>query len=142
MAISSHQQTANKNLHLTVRRYASREIKSMKSTSSSEIKSNMFAVNIFSSLVKLTICGTLIYFFEYGFYIVIGYILFSIEKISSLVYLNANEANEHLNNVNNNSEKSIELRHRLTEMEEKNSDLELRVIELEIKSEASDEEGF
>lgn len=50
--------------------------------------------------LKIVVAVPLIYFFDYGIYIVIGYLLYSLESNSSRAYINSEEANLHLNTFN------------------------------------------
>lgn len=61
-------------------------------------KSKNFSVSLWVT-VKLVISCFLMYYFEYGIYIVIGYILFSIENTGFYHILNNKEADIHFNSL-------------------------------------------
>ncbi len=55
--------------------------------------------------LKLFIAYILIENVDFGLYIVLGYILFSLERQSSMQFINANEANYHFAAINNKLDK-------------------------------------
>jgi len=56
-------------------------------------------ISIALTLIKVAVAIALIEYVEYGLYIVLGYLLYVIEDLSGLAFINRNEANLELNNL-------------------------------------------
>ena len=69
---------------------------------------------------------------DYGIYIVIGYVLYSLESNSGLLFINSQETTENLNEVHrlNNTE--------ISELKKKMEDIEFRLSESEDRLEDND----
>ena len=74
-----------------------------------EFRKNRNMFNIIFSAGKLLIAYALITYIEYGIFIVLGYIFYTIENTVSLQHLNIQKTNIHISN----------LKHKLNELENK-----------------------
>ncbi|MGD9808125.1 MAG: hypothetical protein AB7E76_09345 [Deferribacterales bacterium] len=93
--------------------------------------SKYFSIISFTA-IKLIIAILMIIYFEYGLYVVIGYLIFSIESNSFQNHLNTLEANFHFNKVYQNISNKNTF-DEATTLEEKINELEERIIELELE---------
>ncbi|MCP5170304.1 MAG: hypothetical protein H6999_11200 [Hahellaceae bacterium] len=85
------------------------------------------------ALTKLAVAFLIIKYVDFGIYIVIGYMLFSLESISSLQYLNAHESNLQFSRLQNNV--ATNMAAEIAELKNQVAELELRIVEAEIKIE-------
>jgi len=94
-------------------------------------------IMVFSSLIwaaiKLVVAYFLITEFDEGIFIVLGYILYSLESNSGLIYVNSQEITENLKSIPTVNPLDI------PEIKQKIDDLEFRVLELEIRTEENEE---
>lgn len=82
--------------------------------------------------VKLLIAYALIENFEFGLYIVIGYILFSLENISGLLFINSQESNHHFLTLYNKLDKNCHNENQeLNDIQSKIDEIELRMDDIE-----------
>ncbi|QYK06382.1 hypothetical protein [Shewanella zhangzhouensis] len=97
------------------------------------VRNNRVLLSIMWATIKLVLAFLIIKHFDYGLYVVLGYIFFSIESISSLQYLNAQEANLLFSNLH--SSESTNIGMEVGELRKNIAELELRLAEAEIKIE-------
>ena len=94
-------------------------------------------IMVFSSLlwaaIKLVVAYFLITEFDEGIFVVLGYILYSLESNSSLIYVNSQEVTEKLTSIPAVNPLDI------PEVKQKIDDLEFRMLELEIRTEEKEE---
>ena len=82
--------------------------------------------------IKLYVAYILIENLEYGLYIVIGYILFSLENISGLLLINSQESNHHFSTLYNKLDKKTPNENQeLNELQSKIDEIELRLNDVE-----------
>ena len=93
-------------------------------------ESRKFAVLLFTFIKAVIACG-LVYYFEYGLYVVIAYLIYSLESISSFQNLNREEANELFAKLDNGTEIQ-DLKREIEALKEKLSDCEDRLLDVEL----------
>ena len=96
-------------------------------------RKNIWRLNSFLwSGIKLLLASVLMTQLDYGIYIVLGYVLYSLESNSGLLFINSQEITENLNEVHrlNNTE--------ISELKKKVEDIEFRLSESEDRLDAND----
>jgi len=90
-------------------------------------------------LLKLIVASGIIFYFEYGIYLIVGYLLYVIESKSWYEYLNTQETNYHINKLYNQEPANIdELKSEIKDLKSSVADLQLQLVEMEVKLEDSD----
>ncbi|CAM2996952.1 hypothetical protein SHAM105786_15935 [Shewanella amazonensis] len=93
-------------------------------------ESRKFAVVLFTFIKAVIACGV-VYYFEYGLYVVIAYLIYSLESISSFQNLNREEASELFANLDNGVEVQ-DLKREVEVLKEKLSSCEDRLLDVEL----------
>ena len=93
-------------------------------------ESRKFAVLLFTFIKAIIACG-LVYYFEYGLYVVIAYLIYSLESISSFQNLNREEANDLFAKLDNGAEIQ-DLKREIEVLKEKISNCEDRLLDVEL----------
>lgn len=100
------------------------------------LRKSRLPVTIFFWLVKFTAAILIIKHVDYGAYIVVGYILYALESICSLQNLNQQESNCLFSNLQGGrSSEMVVLHDEIAALKDQISDMDLRVVEVEIKCE-------
>ena len=90
-------------------------------------------------LLKLILASVVIFYFEYGIFLIVGYLLYVIESKSWHEYLNIQETNYHINKLYNQEPTNInELKSEIKDLKSSLADLQLQLVEMEVKLEDSD----
>ena len=93
---------------------------------SATLKTNQIRNNaLLWSFLKLVVLGVVVWFFEYGIYVAIGYLLYSLEKLAGFQYLNTQETNIAFTELNE------VLSNQVASQNRKIEELELKISELE-----------
>lgn len=93
-------------------------------------ESRNFAVLLFT-FIKAAFAFGLMYYFEYGLYVIIIYLIYSLESISSFQNLNREEANDLFSKLDNGVEIQ-NLKREIEVLKEKLSDHEDRLLNVEL----------
>lgn len=93
-------------------------------------ESRNFAVLLFT-FIKAAIAFGLMYYFEYGLYVIIIYLIYSLESISSFQNLNREEANDLFSKLDNGVEIQ-NLKREIEVLKEKLSDHEDRLLDVDL----------
>jgi hypothetical protein len=93
---------------------------------SATLKTNQIRNNaLLWAFLKLVVLGVVVWFFEYGIYVAIGYLLYSLEKLAGFQYLNTQETNIAFTELNE------VLSNQVASQNRKIEELDLKISELE-----------
>ncbi len=90
------------------------------------------------ALIKLLVSGAIVWYFEYGIYVVLGYLLYSLEKAAGFQYLNSQETNFALNEFNQAlNNQVVSQNYKIEELESKIFELEQLIADMETEPDSS-----